>query len=231
MPMVIRRQDYTDLSDDQLMKALADGDADSLSELVRRYETTVIRYVYRIVGDYERARDLTQETFLRVFRAAGSYRASSGSREGTAPVAEFGTWLFRIARNLSRDELRSRRRRPPPVPLAMTVDDEGPIAGELDPRLDHRAAARDGSSNTMETGAEGPVEEAGRRELRDMVLDAISGLPRNDKIMLLLKDIRGLAYEQIAAMLSLPLGTVKSRVSRARHKFKERYATLFENQT
>lgn len=227
--MVIRRQDYTDLSDDQLMAALGDGDADCLSELVKRYETTVTRYVYRIVGDYERSRDLTQETFLRVFRAAGTYRSSSGSREGAQKVAEFGTWLFRIARNLARDELRARRRRPPPVPLATTTD-EGPIAGELDPRLDRRAAARDGTT-TSEPTNEAPVDEAAKRELREMVLDAIGGLPRNDKIMLLLKDIRGLAYEQIAAMLSLPLGTVKSRVSRARHKFKERYATMFENQT
>ncbi len=225
--MVIRRQDYQELTDDQLMLSLGSGDADSLSELVKRYESTVTRYINRIVGDYERSRDLCQETFLRVFRAAGKYRSASESRE-SGNVAEFGTWLFRIARNLARDELRARRRRPPPVTLQITVD-EGPMQGELDPRLDHRAAARDGAP--LEAGDEGPLVEAGRRELREMVLTAIGGLPRNDRIMLLLKDIRGLAYEQIAAMLTLPLGTVKSRVSRARHKFKERYATLFEGQS
>ena len=225
--MVIRQQDYRRFTDDQLMAALSVGDHASLGELVRRYETAVTRYVHRIISDYDRSQDLCQETFMRVHRAASKYRSSTNSspNDTAAPVAEFATWLLRIARNLSRDELRARKRRPPPASLLLPSADGG-MSADLDPRLDRRAHARDGAS--LESKQEGPLEEAARRETRGMVLQAIGALPRNDRVVLLLKDIRGLAYDQIAAMLRLPLGTVKSRVSRARHKFKERYMTLFE---
>lgn len=187
--------DYAVLSDDELMGALGSGDGESLCEIVRRYEAPVTRFLFRLLGDFERARDLAQETFLRVFRAAAGYRTS----------AEFTTWLYRIARNLARDEVRLRKRRP--VLSLLGVDAEGQPSGADEGRF--------------LAGANDPKDEAGRLEVRAMVMTAIEALPRRDRLVLLLRDIKGCSYEKIAEVLDIPLGTVKSRVNRARHRFKE----------
>ena len=89
-------------SDDELMLALGEGNHEGLTELIRRHQSPLVGYLTGIVNDGERARDLAQETFLRVFRHAAGYRTHS----------RFTTWLYHIARNVARDELRTRKRRP-----------------------------------------------------------------------------------------------------------------------
>lgn len=177
------------VSDDELMLALGAGDDDSLAELVRRYQRPLVGYLTGIVNDVERARDLSQEAFLRVYRHAAGYRTSS----------RFTTWLYHIARNLARDELRARKRRP----TLHQPDERG---------LDDTPGRQ--------------VNVAASVERRELVLRAIGELPARDRELILLRDVEGLAYEEIAERTGLPLGTVKSGLSRARNRFAERFAAL-----
>lgn len=175
-------------SDDELMYALGKGDEDSLTELVRRYQRPLVGYLTGIVNDVERARDLSQEAFLRVYRHAAGYRTSS----------RFTTWLYHIARNLARDELRARKRRP----TLHQADERG---------LD-------------DTPALGNVAE--KLEKRELVLRAMGELSRRDRQLIILRDVENRSYEEIAERTGLPLGTVKSGLSRARNRFAERFAAL-----
>ncbi len=177
-------------SDDQLMASLGAGDGSSLAELVRRYQGPLVGYLAGIINDAERARDLAQETFLRIYRHAALYRTSS----------RFTTWLFHIARNVARDELRSRRRRPQ---FATPSDEQGIDAAP---------------SST------GPLAE--RVEQREVVLRALGELAERDRVLIILRDVRGCSYEEIAERTGMQLGTVKSGLNRARARFAERFARL-----
>lgn len=175
-------------SDDELMLALGKGDGSSLAELVRRYQNPLVGYLTGIVNDAERARDLAQETFLRVFRHAAGYRTHS----------RFTTWLYHIARNVARDELRTRKRRP-----------------QLCTGGEHGLDEAPGSVNVAEAIAR-----------REAVLAALNGLTERDRILIVLRDIESRSYEEIAQRTGLPLGTVKSGLSRARQRFAQRFSTL-----
>jgi RNA polymerase sigma-70 factor, ECF subfamily len=179
----------TDAStDDQLMAALGAGDGASLAELVRRYQGPLVGYLAGIVNDVERARDLAQETFLRIYRHAAVYRETS----------RFTTWLFHIARNVARDELRARRRRP------SLSGDELVIEGTAAPAQ--------------------PLAE--RVERREVVVRALSELSERDRMLILLRDVQGCSYEEIAERTGMQLGTVKSGLNRARARFAERFGRL-----
>ena len=176
-------------SDDELMLALGRGDEASLAVLVRRYQRPLEGYLAGIVNDVERARDLAQETFIRIYRHAAGYRTHS----------RFTTWLYHIARNLARDELRSRRRRPP----VCSADERG---------IDDTPAQQANVSESVER--------------REVVLRALAGLSARDRALIVLRDLEGRSYEEVAERLTLPLGTVKSGLSRARQRFAERFQQL-----
>lgn len=176
-------------SDDELMLALGQGDGASLGVLVARHQGPLVGYLTTIVHDAERARDLAQETFLKVFRYASSYRTHS----------RFTTWLYHIARNVARDELRARKRRP------------------------HHYAASD--AGLEQAAAETPaIEEAIAR--RDAVLTALGCLGARDRQLIVLRDLEGLSYEEISDRTGIRLGTVKSGLSRARTRFAQEFARL-----
>lgn len=177
------------ITDDDLMQALGRGDESGLTELVRRHQGPLVGYLAGIVNDAERARDLAQETFLRVFRHATGYRTDS----------RFTTWLYHIARNVARDELRARRRRPHLFAASEQGLEEAPA----------RARA---------------VEETIER--REAVLTALRALAPRDRQLIALRDLEGRSYEEIAARTGLPLGTVKSGLSRARNRFAEVFVHL-----
>lgn len=179
------------VTDDELMLQLGKGDGDGLTELVRRYQNPLVGYLTGIVNDVERARDLSQETFLRVFRHAGGYRTHS----------RFTTWLYHIARNVARDELRTRKRRPQLCTGGETAAlDAAPAVKRPD------------------------VAEAVER--REAVLAALSGLSDRDRNLIVLRDLESRSYEEIGERLGLPLGTVKSGLSRARQRFADRFSNL-----
>ena len=186
-------------SDHELMDQTRAGDTDAFASLVDRHTGAVIGFLRRYLGDTHRCEDLAQEVFLRVYRAAPSYR----------PEARFTTWLYTIALNLARDAHKHDRRRPP-----LTFHDlsdgatEGPVATTAD-----SADAR------PETAAE-------RHELRAAVRATIQQVPEPYRTALVLRDLQGLSYDETAKVLACPLGTVKSRVNRARCLFAEAYTRL-----
>jgi RNA polymerase sigma-70 factor (ECF subfamily) len=156
-----------------------------------RYERPLVGYLTGILGDVERARDLAQETFLRVYRHAKGYRTHS----------RFTTWLYHIARNVARDELRTRRRRP------VFAHGEG-----AERRL-HEAPG-----STPAIGDALACKEVVRRILGQ--------LSERDRTLLVLRDVRGHSYEEIAGQTGLALGTVKSGLSRARARFADAFQEL-----
>ena len=177
------------LTDNELMVALGGGDGQGLTELVRRHQGPLVGYLTGIINDAERARDLAQETFLRVYRHAAGYRTHS----------RFTTWLYHIARNVARDELRTRRRRP-----QLRTGDE---CGLLEAPSRGRDVAVD-------------------MERREVVKAALAGLAGRDRRLIVLRDLEDLGYDEIALRMGLPLGTVKSGLSRARQRFAERFSRL-----
>jgi RNA polymerase sigma-70 factor (ECF subfamily) len=174
-------RDWRSASDNDCMGAFGTGDERGLSEIVRRYQSPLTRYLTRIVNDAERARDLTQETFLKIFRHRSAYRTT----------ARFATWLFHIARNVARDELRARRRR-----ISAGSDSETEV-----PSVDGD-----------------PCEQV---ETREVVKRALDQLSARDRALIVLRDVDGLSYEEVADKVGLPVGTVKSGLNRARRRFRE----------
>ena len=168
-----------------LARVLA-GDEDAFAGLVKRYEPRLRLYVTHIVGVAEEARDLVQESFIRVWRNLDQYD----------PRYRFSTWLFRIAHNLAIDHVR--RRRQPIVSLDLGENDEGE-AMRLDPadeRLD-------------------PLGNFENRELARSLAREIKGLPPAYRELVILRHLVGLSYAEIAELKRLPLGTVKNKLFRA----------------
>ena len=179
------------LSDHSLLLAARDGDDAAFAELVRRYRGQITNYVYRVVGDYDTAVDLAQETFMRVFRAADRYQSSYA----------FSTYIYRIATNLAISELRKRKRH---RLVSLTGFFQSREAGEEDSELDPADLT--------------PLADATMvaDERREAVARAIATLPEKYRVPLVLRDVEERSYEEIARILEMSEGTVKSRISRAR---------------
>jgi RNA polymerase sigma-70 factor, ECF subfamily len=192
LPSVAQSPVVTEVSTDHgLLEAARTGDEAAFAELVRRYRNQITNYVYRMTNDYDLAVDLAQETFMRVYRAADRYQTGYA----------FSTYIYRIATNLAISELRRRKRRRL-VSLSGFFQDrerEGEML-ELDP-----ADVRPLQDVTL-------VSE----ERRAAVARAIATLPDKYRAPLVLRDIEERSYEEIAGILELSEGTVKSRISRAR---------------
>lgn len=171
--------------DEELMLAFGRGDVDAFELLVRRWEMPLLNFIYRSIGDLERARELRQETFLRVIGARRRYR----------PTARFSTWLYRIAVNLCRSEHRKRRRR------RESHLEEGRGGGRGGDRLGDVADRRPG-----------PAAQAAREEMASLVRDAIDRLPPEQREVVILRQYHGMAFDEIAAIVGCPVSTAKSRM-------------------
>ena len=186
----------------QLIRRCLAGDAESFGEIVASYERRIFATIYRILGHSEDARDLAQEVFLRAWSKLDTFR------EG----ARFSTWLYTIALNLTRSELRKRktRRAVKPVSLDAPVGcDDGPLPLPPDP-------------------AEGPGEILGRRELHELALAQIEELEPDAREAVVLRDMQDLAYDEIAEITGVPIGTVRSRLFRARETLRTALLPLVE---
>jgi len=168
------------------------GDVASFNELVRLFEGRVYNLCYRMLGDAESAADAAQDAFLAAFRNLRSFRGGS-----------FRSWMLRIATNTCYDVLRARKRRPS-VSLDIEADDES-----------------DSSPLQIADTAESPDDFAQRRELAAAIQNGLAELPDEQRIVLILSDIQGLAYEEIAQITNSNLGTVKSRLSRGRARLRD----------
>lgn len=167
------------------------GDVESFNALVRAYEGRVYNLCYRMLGDADSAADAAQDAFLAAFRNLRSFRGGS-----------FRSWMLRIATNACYDQLRARKRRP-------TVSlDEGDDEEESPPLQ-------------IADLAESPSDFALRRELAAAIERGLSELPDEQRIILVLSDIEGLAYDEIAQITNTNLGTVKSRLSRGRARLRD----------
>lgn len=179
-------------ADIQFLDSLRRGEAVAFERLVAERSGDVYALLYRLTADVEEARDLTQETFLRAFQSIGRFRGD----------ANLKTWLYRIAINQARNRWRwwRRRRRDAMVSLDGTDrPDEQPLSVKL-----RNEAALD------------PEEETLAHEREQQLRDALLGLRRSYREAVILRDVEGLSYEEIAVALQINIGTVKSRLSRGR---------------
>jgi RNA polymerase sigma-70 factor (ECF subfamily) len=176
-----------------LITQAADGDVNAYNTLVLHYQQMAYGVAYRIMGDSDSAADATQEAFISAYRALSRFRGGS-----------FKAWLMRIVTNQCYDELRRRKRRPKASLDALYVEDESP-----DP---------DGS---FITHTENPEAYAQRMDLQAAILDCLQDLPEDQRAVAVLCDVEGFSYEEIAESVDAALGTVKSRLSRARSKLRD----------
>lgn len=186
------------MSDNQvsaLLQRAQAGDAAAFERLVEPHLPRMYNYIARMTGDPAEAEDLTQDAILRAHRALGSFRGG----------ATFQTWLYRIATNICVDALRRQRR-------------QGARTYSLDDPLDLEQGQ---ITRDVADRANDPQELAEADELRDEVTRAISELSPKLRAVVVLFDLQGLSYEEIAQTLRLPLGTVKSRLFNARARLRE----------
>ena len=186
--------------DDELMERYRAGDEDAFTLLVRRHQQPLINFIARYINDRDSAEDLAQETFIRIFKAARRYKPGQ---------AHFKTWMYHIAANLCKNELRNRGRR-----NRYRVDNvvEGNGDSEQIDRIENTPA--DASSQ--------PEVALERKELHNAIQSAIAELPEQYRVPLVLRDLQGLSYDEISETLELRSGTTKSRINRARLMLKDK---------
>ena len=190
--------------DDELMERYQKGDENAFTLLVRRHQRPLVNFIARFINDKDSAEDLAQETFIRIFKASDRYKS-----EG----AHFKTWMYHIASNLCKNELRNRGRRD-----RYRVDNVVNSGNDSD----GDTAQVDLIANTPANSAFQPEVALERKELRNAIQKAITELPEQYRLPLVLRDIQGLSYNQISEVLELRNGTTKSRINRARLMLKEK---------
>ena len=183
------------LSDHELVAATRSGDEDAFAEIISRYKNPITNFLYRFLNDYEEAVDLAQETFVRLYFALDRYHTEYA----------FSTYIYRIATNLAISEIRKRKRR---NLLSLTGLFQ---AGESEDVEFQPADTR----RLQDAGLE-------EDELSQIIANAIETLPPKYRLPIVLRDVEGRSYEDVAAILELGLGTTKSRISRGRGLLKEK---------
>lgn len=191
-PGVAVREQLRALDDSDLVAAFLDGEERAFQELVERYQGRLLNFIYRTIGDRERGEDLVQEVFIRVYRHLHRFDRSR----------KFSTWVYTIASNLAKNELRNRARNP--LVLFQTIkknwqDEDRPLQ--------------------FEDSASRPDDLYRRRHLRELVENSVAQLPEHHRQVFILRELEGKSYEEIAEITACNLGTVKSRLNRARNAF------------
>ena len=172
----------------KLIKKIKDGSIDAFSELVQIYEKKAYNFAFRMLRDKEEAEDATQEAFLRVFDKIDTFSGNSS----------FSTWFFTVLNNVCLDILRKRARRVNTISINQTKD------------------AEDEFELQIEDSSPGPYEELQKKTAMELLEESLELLSQEHKEVIILRDINGFEYEDIAKILGVSLGTVKSRISRAR---------------
>lgn len=164
------------------------GDIAAFEMLIEAYQKKIFNLAYRIAGNYDDAGDLTQEALIRIFRSIANFKEQSS----------FSTWVYRITTNVCLDDIRKKKNR-----KVLSLDEEIHLEdGEMKRQIM--------SDDPL------PDEVAEKEELRRIVNNSIDSLPEDQRLVIALRDIQGLSYEEIARVLDCPSGTVKSRINRAR---------------
>src|SRR6185295_1564526 len=185
---------FNELDDSAVVASYLAGQSNGFDELVERYQRRLLNFVYRTIGDRERAEDLVQEVFIRVHRHLHRFDQTK----------KFSTWIYTIASNLAKNELRNRSRNPLVFFQAMQGsedEEERPLQFE------------DTTSR--------PDDMYRKRHLRELVEESVAKLPEHHRNVFILRELEGKSYEEIAEITECNLGTVKSRLNRARNSFAE----------
>ena len=182
----------SNLDDSGLVAAFLSGETRAFTELADRYHVRLINFIYRTIGDRDRAEDLVQETFIRVYRHLHRFDQTK----------KFSTWVYTIAGNLAKNELRNRSRNP--LVLFQTIKKNW--------EADHRPL--EWEDNTYR-----PDDLYRKRHLKELVDTAVNQLPEHHRIVFVLREMQGKTYEEISDITGVNLGTVKSRLNRARNNF------------
>ena len=187
--------------DQLLVERVQKGDKPAFDLLVLKYQHRIISLVSRYVSDSAEAHDVAQEAFIKAYRAIGNFRGDSA----------FYTWLYRIAINTAKNWLVARSRRPP----ASDIDAADAEQYDLESRLKERGT---------------PENELLREEIEQTVNAAISALPEDLRTAIMLREMDGMSYEDIATTMECPIGTVRSRIFRAREAIDEKLKPLLDGQ-
>jgi len=190
-----------ELGDSGVVAAYLAGRDRAFDELVERYQKRLLNFVFRTIGDRERAEDLVQEVFIRVHRHLHRFDQSK----------KFSTWIYTIASNLAKNELRNRSRSP--LVLFQTIKKNW--------EADHRPLQFEDRNNR-------PEDLYRKRHLRELVQWAVKQLPEHHRVVFVLRELEGKSYEEIAEITDCNLGTVKSRLNRARNRFAQVIGPLID---
>lgn len=198
-----RREGLSAATDQEIVALARAGHEPAYRELIRRYERPLFSLVFRMVRDRELAEDLSQETFVKALNALDSYR----------PEFKFSSWIFKIANNAAIDHLRRRE--------LDTLSLDGSPHAET-PEAIEATALQIGNRG------ESPLDAVEAKELGGAIEHAIGLLRPEYRSCILLRHVEGRAYEEIAEILNLPLGTVKTYIHRARNELRQALAHLRE---
>jgi len=190
----LKKLDLAELSDEDVMERCAMGSEAAFRALVQRYRTRIMNLVCRFINDRDRAEEISQEVFLRVFRNRERYRKSG----------KFSTWIFTIAVNLTKNEIRSRVRHRGTFSLDAMDEESG------------------GQGVSFPDSKPLPDEDLNANEIGRKVAEALHKIPARYREAVVLRDVEGLSYEEVGQILRIPGGTVRSRINRARLMLKER---------
>ncbi|HEY9869652.1 MAG TPA: sigma-70 family RNA polymerase sigma factor [Candidatus Obscuribacterales bacterium] len=187
---------YSQKSDRDLVIACQRREPAAFEEIVKRHQRTVYALLYQLAPDWQDTSDLAQEVFIRIWRNIGSLRNPSS----------FRSWLTQIVTNLFYDELRKRPRRLPTVSMdeSLDADDSG-----------------EGSTRDIADTSAQPDDIVLNREMSEVIRQAMARLPEQFRTAIVLREMEGLSYEEIAILTKTEMGTVKSRIARARAKLQE----------
>lgn len=185
----------------ELVRRVQRGDSAAFDLLVRKYQHRIAALIGRYIPDWSECQDVAQETFIRAYRAIGNFRGD----------AQFYTWLHRIAVNTAKNHLIASNRRPP----------GGDIDVEDAEQYDSGVRLRDSDT---------PERELMRQQLEQTVMRAVEALPEELRLAITLREVDGLSYEEIAERMDCPIGTVRSRIFRAREAIDQEMRPLLDNE-
>jgi len=197
-----KQKDNLVLDDETLVRRSQHGDPEAMTCLIVKYQDRVYNAILKICSNPDDAAELTQDTFVKVLESIGTFRGQSG----------FYTWLFRVAVNLTLNHCRRRFKLSP-----VSLDAAGQLQGREKEQLVAMLANPE---------QDDPAQIVQQKELVQVVLDLIGRLNEEHRIVLVLRDIEQMSYTQIAEVLQLEAGTVKSRISRARAALRELLETV-----
>jgi len=187
-----------------LVESAVAGDQKAFELLVIKYQRRIQRLIGRMVRDVDLVEDIAQETFIRAYRALAQFRGE----------AQFYTWLYRIAINTAKKALMDLKRNPTVSENAYKSDDDDETS----------------SVENELTSAETPDAVLASKEIAEIINAAMEALPEELRVAITLREIEGLSYEEIAEVMSCPIGTVRSRIFRAREAISAKVKPLLENQ-